>query len=412
MKPISMTIILLAAAIISSCAAPGTINSPGTETPLPSTATISPPTQTLPLPSATQPTVRATKTPRFKVVQSLTQAPVGGSLPPNPYPLSEAGPYLVGKRTFTAEDSSRPARKISISVWYPALGAEGQTSIYPVLDAEPDPSGAPYPLMLSSTKLANTFAPYMVSHGFTWASIDGIDTYEPMGIELIQQPLDILFALNEVATNPPEGLGGMFDYDHAGAMGYSFDGYNALALSGARVDPGFYLGLCKDPIETKQNSSFWFDGSYHCPPALKWDQYVAAAGERSEQDQASLWQPLGDERIKAVMPMACEGWWLFGEKGLAAVEVPALFLAATNDLLYPENALIFEHLGSKEKTFITILNRDHMIVYDPEMLLRMRHFATTFFGYHLQGREDYAQYFSQDFVNGLDGMLWGVSGED
>jgi hypothetical protein len=92
--------------------------------------------------------------------------------------------------------------------------------------------------------------------------------------------------------------------------------------------------------------------------------------------------------------------------------VPTLFLAATNDDLYPENALIFEHLGSQDKTFISILNRDHMIVYDPEMLLRMRHFATAFFGYHLQGKQDYAQYFSEEFVNGLDRMVWGVDGEN
>jgi predicted dienelactone hydrolase len=109
-----------------------------------------------------------------------------------------------------------------------------------------------------------------------------------MGIELIQQPLDITFALNEVATNPPEGLGRMFDFDHAGAIGYSFDGYNALALSRVRVDPRFYLGLCKDPVQTIQNSSYWFDGSYHCPPAQGWDQYVAAAGERAEQGQDGL----------------------------------------------------------------------------------------------------------------------------
>ena len=143
-------------------------------------------------------------------------------------------------------------------------------------------------------------------------------------------------------------------------------------------------------------------------PAVKWDLYIAAAGERAEVDPDALWQPFTDERIKAVMPMACEGWWLFGEKGLAAVQVPALFLAATNDFLYPENALIFEHLGSQDKTFISILNRDHMIVYDPEMLLRMRHFATAFFSYYLQGKTEYGQYFSQEFVDQLEGMQWGV----
>lgn len=66
--------------------------------------------------------------------------------------------------------------------------------------------------------------------------------------------------------------------------------------------------------------------------------------------------------IRAVMPMASEGWWLYGEKGLAAVQVPVLSLAATNGELYAEKALIFEYLGSDKETFITILNRDHMII--------------------------------------------------
>ena len=412
MKHMRMTFILIAALIVSSCAAPQGANTPAEQVQPTRTLTTAPPrpgasavpTEMVPQPSTTLPPPKATRTPQFVIHKDYSAAIEGSDL----YPLAAAGPFLVGRRTFPARDSSRPGRQISITVWYPALLVGEDTTASVIPDAVPDPSGAPYPLLLSSTKVARIFAPTLVSHGFTWASIDGIDTYEPMNLELIQQPLDILFALDQVVTNPPEGLEGTIDAERSGAIGYSFDGYNALALSGARVDPQFYLGLCEDPIQTKQNSSFWFEGSYHCMPAVKWDLYIAAAGERAEVDPDALWQPFTDERIKAVMPMACEGWWLFGEKGLAAVEVPALFLAATNDFLYPENALIFEHLGSQDKTFISILNRDHMIVYDPEMLLRMRHFATAFFSYYLQGKTEYGQYFSQEFVDQLEGMQWGV----
>ena len=65
--------------------------------------------------------------------------------------------------------------------------------------------------------------------------INALDTYK-WDKNLIDQPLDILFALRQVASNPLEGLEGMIDAEHAGVMGYSFDGYNSLALSGARVD--------------------------------------------------------------------------------------------------------------------------------------------------------------------------------
>jgi hypothetical protein len=38
-----------------------------------------------------------------------------------------------------------------------------------------------------------------------------------------------------------------------------------------------------------------------------------------------------------------------------------------------------------------------MMIYNSEMVARMAHFAIAFFGYHLQGREDLAWHFSEDF---------------
>lgn len=44
----------------------------------------------------------------------------------------------------------------------------------------------------------------------------------------------------------------------------------------------------------------------------------------------------------------------------------------------------------------------------PELVERMQHFATAFFGYYLQGRQDYAEYFSQEFVDQYEDLAWGV----
>ena len=53
-----------------------------------------------------------------------------------------------------------------------------------------------------------------------------------------------------------KGLEGMIDAEYAGVMGYSFDGYNALAMSGARVDPEFYLSQCANAVRcSSQHSS-------------------------------------------------------------------------------------------------------------------------------------------------------------
>jgi predicted dienelactone hydrolase len=324
-----------------------------------------------------------------------------------PFLLSEPGEYHVGLRSLVAKDASRGNRPIGITIWYPALQPPNSTVKGSTRDATPDPSGAPYPLILSSTTVASQFAPYLVSHGFVWASVDGIASYDKMGKYTIYQPLDILFTLNQVASSPPEELEGLIDADHAGAMGYSFDGYNTLAMSGARIDPGYYMAQCPTPDSTTEAILLGLS-SFDCAPAREWDKFAAYAGEAITANEDGLWQPMTDERIRAVMPMAGEGWWLFGERGLSAVDRPTLMIAATRDELYPENALIFEHIGTPDKRLISFVGPDHMMIFDAKMVVRIAHFAVAFFSYHLQGRQDLAWYFSEDFVSQHEDLFWGV----
>jgi len=323
------------------------------------------------------------------------------------YELAERGPYHVGMHTIKLVDDSRGGRQLSVTVWYPAVGPADPTSTGAARDAEPDRSGEPYPLILSSTTMANTLAPYVVSHGFTWASVDGINTYMALYEGAIDQPLDILFALDQVAANPPEGLEGLIDAEHSGTIGYSFDGFNSLAMSGARIDPEYYLAQCPTPDATTE--AILSDlSSFNCVPARQWDSFTAHVGESITATEDGLWQPLTDQRIRAVMPMAGEGWWLFGERGLAAVDRPVLIIVATEDELYKENVLIYEHLGTSDRTLISFVGETHGGMLNMPLTERMAHFAVAFFGYHLQGREDYAAYFSQESVEQHDDLAWGV----
>ena len=370
-------------------AAPTETARPPTATPLPT-----------PVPTATMP-----QAPEETSAVPLTPEPV-------PFPLSEPGPYYSGRHTFTAQDASRDGRPVSITVWYPGLLPAGSTGsrirkLFAVDDRAPDHSGAPYPLIVSSSKMANTFAAILVSHGFVWASVDGIDSYFKMEEQMYSQPLDILFALDEVASHPPEGIEGMIDAEHTGAIGYSFDGYNTLAMSGARIDPAQYLAQCPDP-DTTTRAILGALSAFSCGPAGEWDEFAARAGEASTHGEDGLWQPMTDPRIRAVMPLACEGWWLFGERGLAAVDRPTLMIAATGDELYAENALIFDHLGTPDKAFISFVGADHMMIFDSEMQARITHFAVAFFGYHLQAKSEYRAYFSQEFVSQFKDLSWGV----
>jgi len=314
----------------------------------------------------------------------------------------------VGVREFSAVDESRAGRKVGVRLWYPAVWPEDETSKRTLPLAEPDRSGAPYPLIVSSAKVGAIFAPYLVTHGFAWAGVTRIDTYREFNAEMIEQPLDILFALDQAAANPPEELQGMIDAEHAGATGYSFDGTNALILSGARIDAEHYLAQCAVADATAEAILSTFPSRYQCPAAGEWLESAAPAHEAIAGSEDGLWQPMTDARIRAAMPLAAEGWLLFGERGLAAVHLPVLLIVATQDELYAENALILEKLGAPEKALISFVGPDHMMVYDPEMVARMVHFAVAFFGYHLQGREDLAQYFSEEFVGQYDDLAWGV----
>ena len=268
-----------------------------TETLPDATATSSPTSKTIP-----QDTVTPSSTQQVSQVEPLdTQEPA-------PLPLSESGSHPVGiKRNIAYEDSSRDGRKITITIWYPAIQPQDSASSGPISDALPDLTNAPYPLILSSSKVGSIFASHLASYGFVYIGINGLDTYI-WNKNLIDQPLDILFALRQVASNPLEGLEGMIDADHAGVMGYSFDGYNSLALSGVRLDPEYYLEFCANPSLEEH----WIRWGY-CDPANTWEEFSDHAGIAITTSNDGLWQPMTDERIRAVMPMAGEGWWLFGE---------------------------------------------------------------------------------------------------
>ena len=148
---------------------------------------------------------------------------------------------------------------------------------------------------------------------------------------------------------------------------------------------------------------------YTCDLAKKWDEFTAYVGDEITVSDDGLWQPITDERIRAVMPMAPNGAWLYGERGLVRVNIPVLMIQATEDSLYQptEAAFIFENLRTPEKFMISFIGKEHLMVFEIKPANRMKHFAVAFFGYYLQEREDYAEYFSEDFVSQVDDLAWG-----
>jgi predicted dienelactone hydrolase len=355
--------------------------------------------------SAVKPTMPEASTVEKKASPSIQQATAA----PAEMPLSGFGEYAVGiRRQVAFKDESRGGREVALTIWYPAAAGSGEPGSVIPDAAAPEFEGAPFPVILSSSKVGFVFASSLVSHGFTWIGVNAIDTYAIWDANLIDQPLDLLFALKMVAEKPPEGLEGVIDTDNAGAMGYSFDGYNALALSGARVDPQAYLERCAAAEKRDPPYEDWYV-EYLCTIAKDWPAFEAHAGQEMTESADGLWQPMADARIKAVMPMGPDGAWLFNEHGLAAADKPVFFINAEKEEFYmDEVAYMYDHIGSKEKYLVTFIGREHLMVYDRHALGQMEHFANAFFGYALQGREDYKAYFSEDFVRQYPDLAWGV----
>jgi predicted dienelactone hydrolase len=225
--------------------------------------------------------------------------------------------------------------------------------------------------------------------------------------EQVLAPLDLLSALDQVASHPLEGLEGMIDVEHAGAIAVEYGGYNALALSGARIDPEHYLAQCATLDDTTE-AILSVTSMSRCTAAGEWDEYAAQAGEAITGSEDGLWQPMTDERIRAVMPLTGEGWRLFGTRGLAAADRPTLMMVATDHESYPESALIFEHLGTPEKALVSFAKKGPYVDSSVEARALIGHFVVAFFGYHLQGKSEYRDYYSEGFVAQFDDLAWGV----
>lgn len=398
MKPkLILSMILLVAALVA-CTSPGP-----TATPVVTAVPAAAPTETARAPTAAPSIPTATLPP----TAVPTTAPSTAALP-----LSAPGPYPVGWRSFLFRDAARNNRIVAIDLYYPAVATQGAANGKAIQNAAADASGAPYPVTLGAGKEATYFGIHLASYGIVFAGLEPQDNTPSYGPWLIEYPRDDIFALDQMAAGKLDGFAGVLDPERAGVFGYSFDSNPPLQMSGARIDPAFYQAQCA-AVASGQSTLWkaWATGWGICLPAAEWAQVAAVAGESITRSDDGLWQPLADPRVRAVMPMGCDFYWLFGERGLAAVNRPTLILNGSQDVDSPYGlaAEIFRHLPEQYAGMITFVGKDHStLLLNPADLARMRHFVTAFFGYHLAGRSEYATYFSPESVAQQAGLVWGV----
>jgi predicted dienelactone hydrolase len=327
----------------------------------------------------------------------------------NPFPLAESGEYQFGTRmNLSYSDPERNDRVVNVYLWYPAALPKGVESTRYNVDIPPDLSGAPYPVILSSAETGMYMGPHLATHGFVFIGVDLEQNHHTLSDYLVDFPIDHVFALKQIEVNPPEGMAGLIDPDRTGVMEYSLNVYNALVLSGAIMDQEFYLAQCARTRPSKSTlGTTWIEEL--CDPDFDWEGFYADAGPKISFNPAGTWKPVKEIQIKAFMPIVPQVESIFNSRSLSAVDSATLLINSIADEEYyssQDAKTLFENLGSEEKSMLSIVDLCYMIMCDDEKVSMVSHFVVAFFGQTLQGKQDYAEYYSKEFISKHEGLVW------
>ncbi len=375
----------------------------------------------------------------------------GDSLPDAPE-LAKRGDYGVGVRTYNlvnpdqidvlnlAEDpSARYDRPLTVEVWYPAIIPEDSEELTTyqsgigrsdmgtyqdfefqgraLRDAEPDMSGASYPLVIVShgfpgiRYMMSYLTENLASKGYVVVAIDHTDsTYPAVGdfsSTLYNRSLDQAFVLNEMArlNSEDDVLTGLINADDTAIIGYSMGGYGALNSAGAgynEILQGFL------PI-------------------------IALRGEGNADYVASL-----DDRIKAMVVFApwggdlsafgLSGTGVWSTEAFAKITIPSLWVVGALDDVSGYDAIVgmFDNSVNSERYLLTYDNAFHNVAPNPpseslsdfdvyshlnepswdERRLNNinQHFVTAFLDQYLNG-QDYNEYLNPSVEYSNDGVV-------
>jgi predicted dienelactone hydrolase len=347
---------------------------------------------------------------RIPILFSIVASSLVVAVSATPPTLSARGSYSVGVKTVNASDSSRN-RKLTLEVWYPAQVVAGseRTTYRSTVGATPyalegraardaPPLDGSFPLLVyshgqpGSRMQALYLLEHLASQGFVVAGIDHQDaTYADLAQQsyatgLVDRPLDILAAIGAASKAIPSA-----DPNNVGLIGYSYGGYSSLSASGIGLDTANLRAYCQ-----RSNN----EGPCFLLPVFA--QLEAARG-------ASSTKP--DPRVKAVFVMAPYGAPWLSPAALEAMRVPLFVGVGSEDRVATpsrDGLEVYKRSGSDAKYVLTLEGATHnpWVVCPSEIKTNAQdfercsepvwnhadshaltqHFATAFFGLHLQGK--------------------------
>ncbi|MEM1243151.1 MAG: dienelactone hydrolase, partial [Cyanobacteria bacterium P01_H01_bin.26] len=171
-------------------------------------------------------------------------------------------------------------------------------------------------------------------------------------MEFINRPLDIRFLLDTLEEKNKTDFQGRLHLDRVGLAGYSFGGYTILAAAGATVDVGLLEQQCDLEADFAPDN---------VNIALLIQCRLLELTESPEVLQRLLDGSLADERIGSVFALSPLSN-LFGEKGMATIQVPVVIVGGAYDIATPivqEQLAAFQGLTTPEKYFYLAENLSH-----------------------------------------------------
>ncbi len=316
--------------------------------------------------------------------------------------LAEPGPYDVYYTELTFVDENREDWELQTLIWFPADTAQGTPAFQGsslLTNVPPDRRGAPYPLIVyshgggGSSYDLQSVTEHLASYGYVVAAPQHHDLQ--IDHAYVDRPLDILTVINGLADITDGDLAGMVDTDNVGLMGWSQGAEASLQMIGLLYDPIHYESWCAvhpDLITSDCSNNLHRVSEYRAQLDL-------------EDLPDGRWQPFGDDRIHAILPIDPCSFPLTTDDMFTEVSTPVMFVHGVRDDTcdYAGNSVrSFTGMTSEDRYLISMIYGGHGP--SPSVL---KHFAPAFFGLYLHGDKDLAAYLTAEQAETMPDVAWG-----
>jgi predicted dienelactone hydrolase len=247
--------------------------------------------------------------------------------------LRQPGTFNFRKETFTLTDSVRQ-RTFYVILYLPKTWRTGKT-----------------PVALLSHGLGSrpedfeSVAEHLASYGYVVAipQHPGSDTQRKQALfkgfsrevfdidDFLERPKDISAVIDELERRNQTEFGGRLDLENVGVAGHSFGAYTALAVAGAEINFDYLESVCDRPFRGLNISLFL--------------QCRALSLPRQTYQ-------FRDSRVKAVLAKNPFYSGIFGQKGLAPIQIPVAIVGGKFD---PATPFVLEQVSAF--TWLTTPNK-------------------------------------------------------